>query len=80
MSRDSRIEIERQNFLETQTCISCYGEPKKNVWNIIMNGPKDSPYIGGKFKIRIIFPNGYPNEKPLFEFMTPICHINIDGK
>lgn len=82
MIRDNRIEIERQDFLETQTCISCYGEPKKgdNVWNIIMNGPKDSPYMGGKFKIRITFPNGYPNEKPLFEFMTPICHINIDGK
>ena len=44
-----------------------------------MDGPKDSPYEGGKFKIKITFPDGYPIKKPNFEFLTPIIHINISG-
>ena len=79
MTRESRIETERKEFNEWKSCISCSGEPKEgdSVWNIIMDGPLDSPYMGGKFKIKITFPDGYPTEKPLFEFLTPICHINI---
>ena len=35
--------------------------------------------MSGIFKIKITFPSNYPNEVPLFEFLTPICHINING-
>lgn len=81
MSREERIENERKEFNEWKSSISCYGEPEKgkSVWNVIMDGPLDSPYMGGKFKIRITFPEGYPNNCPIFEFLTPICHINING-
>ena len=81
MSRESRIEKERKEFIEWKSSISCEGNPQygDSVWNITMDGPVDSPYMGGKFKIRITFPNGYPSEHPKFEFMTPICHINISG-
>ena len=81
MSRKDRIEQERKNFNEWKSSISCSGDPKEgdNVWNVIMNGPKDSCYKGGKFKIRITFTDGYPTESPQFEFLTPICHINING-
>ena len=44
-----------------------------------MNGPDDSPYKGGQFKIKITFDDEYPSSKPKFEFLTPICHINING-
>ena len=81
MSRESRIEQERKEFNEWKNSISCEGEPEygSNVWNIIMNGPDDSPYKGGKFKIKITFDDEYPSSKPKFEFLTPICHINING-
>jgi ubiquitin-protein ligase len=81
MSRAKRIEEERQEFIQYKKCISCDGDPKPDdtVWNITMEGPKDSPYMGGKFKIRITFPDAYPNKPPKFEFLTPIIHINIDG-
>lgn len=81
MSRSSRIEQERQEFNEWKSSISCDGYPQygDSVWNVTMDGPKDSPYNGGKFQIRITFPDGYPKEKPKFEFLTPICHINISG-
>lgn len=76
-----RIEEERKEFNECKNCIMCEGNPKPGdtQWNIIMKGPKDSPYMGGKFRIRITFPNGYPDNPPKFEFLTKICHINING-
>lgn len=79
MSRAKRIEEERKEFNEWKSSISCSGEPKENesVWNIVMQGPKDSPYMGGKFRIRIEFPSEYPTKPPIFKFETPICHINI---
>ena len=81
MSRRLRIEEEREEFNEWKNSICCYGNPYygEDVWNITMDGPKDSPYMGGKFKIRITFPDNYPNDCPNFEFLTPICHINING-
>ena len=81
MSRMERIEEERQDFNDWKNSISCYGNPcyGDTVWNITMDGPKDSPYMGGKFKIRITFPDNYPTGCPNFEFLTPICHINLNG-
>ena len=80
MQRLRRLEKERLDFLDWKSSISCQGEPLygNSVWDITMDGPKDSPYKGGKFKIRITFPPNYPAGCPLFEFLTPICHINID--
>ena len=79
---NERLEKERQEFLKWKKSISCEGNPEKGdaVWNIIMNGPLDSPYMGGKFKIRIKFCKDYPTTKPDFAFLTPICHINIDNQ
>ena len=79
---NERLEKERNEFLKWKDIISCEGNPQKgdNIWYIIMNGPLDSPYMGGKFKINITFYKDYPASKPLFEFMTPICHININNR
>ena len=81
MLRMARIEEERIDFLNWKDTISCSGNPLygDTVWNVVMDGPLDSPYMGGKFNIRIKFPDNYPNECPVFEFLTPICHINING-
>ena len=79
---NEKIEKERKDFIKYKNTICCEGNPEEGdyVWNIIMDGPLDSPYMGGKFKIKITFQTDYPKSKPLFEFMTPICHINIHKK
>ena len=81
MSRETRIEQEINEFNEWKDTINCEGNPQKgdSVWNITMAGPIDSPYVGGKFKIRITLPEKYPKDTPKFEFITPICHMNISG-
>ena len=42
-----------------------------------MLGPKDSPYEGGIFTIKILFPQDYPNHGPDFKFMNKIYHLNV---
>ena len=42
-----------------------------------MDGPADSPYEGGKFKIRIKFPENYPFKFPAITFDTKIYHPNV---
>ena len=82
MNRELRIAQEIKEFEEWKDTVNCEGNPKieDSIWNITINGPLDSPYVGGKFKIRITLPKGYPTEKPIFEFLTDICHMNIKGK
>ena len=81
MKRKNRINEEIKEFNEWKHTINCEGSYSSNdsTLTVIMDGPKDSPYIGGKFKITVTFPQKYPTEKPIFKFITPICHINISG-
>ena len=47
------------------------------VWKCTILGPKDTPYKGGLFFLKIIFPDDYPNQKPEIVFTTPIYHLNV---
>eukprot|EP01100_Stratorugosa_tubuloviscum_P004024 TRINITY_DN198_c1_g1_i1.p2 TRINITY_DN198_c1_g1~~TRINITY_DN198_c1_g1_i1.p2 ORF type:complete len:247 (+),score=75.61 TRINITY_DN198_c1_g1_i1:1128-1868(+) len=51
-------------------------------WHFLLYGPKDSPYEGGEYYGKIIFPNEYPHKPPSiiiitpsgrFQTQTPIC-------
>ena len=44
-----------------------------------MDGPINSPYEGGKFKLSIDFPSNYPFSPPLINFITRIYHCNINN-
>lgn len=46
-------------------------------WNLIIVGPKDSPYEGGCFKAKMIFPKNFPHSPPDFIFISKIFHPNI---
>ena len=49
-------------------------------WVGIIQGPKDSPYEGGKFKINITIPADYPLRAPTLNFITKIYHPNVSEK
>ena len=52
------------------------------VWEGILNGPSDTPYEKGKFKMQISFGENYPLKAPSVKFLQFIYHPNIykDGK
>ena len=46
-------------------------------WIVKLNGPNDTPYERGRFKLEIRFSNMYPWEPPTVRFLTKIFHPNI---
>jgi len=50
------------------------------IWEVIIPGPPDSPFEGGKFKIKISLPDDYPNTPPNCSFITKVFHPNINFK
>lgn len=44
-----------------------------------MQGPKDSPYEEGYFKLSVVYPANYPFSPPLINFITQIYHCNINN-
>ncbi|KKZ65248.1 ubiquitin-conjugating enzyme E2 N [[Emmonsia] crescens] len=48
-------------------------------FDVTIEGPADSPYEGGIFRLRLWLPPGYPIDPPQVQFLTKIYHPNIDG-
>ncbi|XP_070557712.1 ubiquitin-conjugating enzyme E2 D4-like [Ptychodera flava] len=46
-------------------------------WEAEIQGPEQSHYKGGIFKVRINIPEKYPMEPPSVHFVTPIYHLNV---
>jgi len=44
---------------------------------VILNGPKDTPFEGGIFKISFKMPIDYPFKPPKMHFQTKVYHPNI---
>jgi ubiquitin-conjugating enzyme E2 D len=47
------------------------------LWEATLPGPQGTPYEGGKFVIKIHFPDHYPFKGPTVFFKTSIFHPNI---
>ncbi|KAI4745056.1 ubiquitin-conjugating enzyme [Aureobasidium sp. EXF-12298] len=49
------------------------------LWDVIMQGPEDSIYANGKFKISVSLPKEYPFKPPTVSFKTKIYHPNVSN-
>mmetsp|Transcript_94211 Transcript_94211/g.275539 ORF Transcript_94211/g.275539 Transcript_94211/m.275539 type:complete len:155 (-) Transcript_94211:93-557(-) len=47
-------------------------------WQASVQGPKDSPYEGGRFKLKICCSTNYPLSPPQVIFDTKIFHPNVN--
>ncbi|KXJ10558.1 ubiquitin-conjugating enzyme E2 N [Exaiptasia diaphana] len=53
-------------------------EHNARYFHVDVNGPSDSPFEGGRFKLELFLPEDYPMAPPKVRFMTKIYHPNID--
>ena len=54
-------------------------EDNLRYFSVTIEGPADSPYQGGVFKLELFLPEEYPMAAPKVRFNTKIYHPNIDG-
>ena len=45
----------------------------------VISGPEDTPFYGGKFKMKLVISEDYPNSPPKGYFLTKIFHPNISN-
>lgn len=43
----------------------------------ILSGPEETPFVGGKFRIKLVISADYPNSPPKGYFLTKIFHPNV---
>ncbi|XP_033744364.1 ubiquitin-conjugating enzyme E2 N-like [Pecten maximus] len=53
-------------------------ESNARYFHVSVQGPKESPYEEGVFKLELFLPEEYPMSAPKVRFLTKIYHPNID--
>lgn len=87
---NTKITVPRENSIATKRLIKeakmSLAEKNENywtkpvdennlyLWRAMIKGPEGTPYHGGNFELKIIFPVDYPFLPPLVQFVTRILH------
>ena len=82
-SRSRRLNMDFKEMMSDppKGCsIRLYDGSDMNHMIATIDGPADSPYVGGKFELDIKFGSNYPFKPPVIKFITRIYHPNIDSK
>ncbi|PVU89578.1 hypothetical protein BB561_005287 [Smittium simulii] len=53
-------------------------EDNLRYFSVVMDGPSQSPYEGGHFKLELFLPEEYPMGPPKVRFLTKLYHPNTD--
>ncbi|KAF9973406.1 Ubiquitin-conjugating enzyme E2 6 [Actinomortierella ambigua] len=49
-------------------------------WHYILKGPPDTPYFGGEYHGKLIFPSEYPFKPPSIRMITPNGRFQVDTR
>ena len=70
-------ELNRSPLANFGITVGLFNDDNLFEWKCTILGPKNTPYNGGLFYLKIIFPDDYPTTKPEILFLSPIYHLNV---
>lgn len=65
-------------LLNSEFTVELIDETRMNEFHVLLQGPSDSLYEGGVWKVRVELPDDYPYKSPSIGFVNKIFHPNID--
>lgn len=74
---NNRIKNELQKLYNAKYDINII-ESVNTEFDVLIDGPEDSPFVGYKYKVHILLPEDYPFKSPSIGFVTKIYHPNVD--
>ncbi|KAL5516572.1 hypothetical protein EMCRGX_G001945 [Ephydatia muelleri] len=78
LSKRIAKETERLMKEPVPGIIAIPDEQNARYFHVQVDGPKDSAYEGGHFKMELFLPEDYPMAPPKIRFLTKIYHPNVD--
>ena len=80
MNTERRIAAEIRNLQKEQPPGICVTVNPENMHHffVTIDGPHNTPYEGGKFKLELFLTDKYPLDPPKAHMLTKIYHPNFD--
>ena len=72
-------ELNKNPLANMALLVGLFDENNLFEWRCSVLGPRDSPYKGGLFYLKIKFPDDYPESPPEIFFQSPIYHLNVNS-
>ena len=82
MSVNRNIRRIRKDYNDIMKCapnwlkLECWND-RMDEWKVIIDGPEGTPYEGGKFTLKVTFPEDYPFKSPNVTMITKIYSPGI---